>query len=173
MRLFAPTKEFKFEYSNDHPFLTTAVNQAENVIAASQKHNPHWNEKKDNPKVARQWELVVISAVKRQVANAIEKKKAYYENHLLGKITKCVLKLFAMWNNGNTAAIQTAKNFLLFWDTRAPLVLIDKGYTERMFFPFTSVSWVNKNLDTKNFFNYTPEHRIFYDNGKAFPPNKD
>lgn len=175
MSFFAttPTREFDFgnavKYSNDHPSLTTVVEQAKHVIATIQKHNPKWNDKGDNPVKARQWELLQISSIKRGVANAIEKKKAYYDNHWLGKITQFILKLFGMWHNGHTAAIQAAENFLLFWDTRAPLILTDKGYVTRMFFPLTDVSWVHEKLDTKDFFNYTPKRTITYDNGKTFP----
>lgn len=111
---------------------------------------------------ARQWQIDNISRVKRLLANAIDHKKDYYQNHWLGKITRFILTIFNMWNNGVTASISKTEDFLLSWDSRFPCIkdFCDGIYQEKCFFFLTYVRWVHENLDTSNFYNYTPMRTI-------------
>ncbi len=130
---------------------------------------------------ARQWQLDRLSDVKQRIAQAIVHKRDYYENTTLGKIVKFVLKCLCMWNNGNTAAITKAEDFLLYWDSRVPVYKQDGKYTSRYFWPLVPVSWVQEKLNTGNFYNYTPNRtieikgmlygqRIINGNFQALPP---
>lgn len=143
--------------------LTNLVDLAENVTEVIDKCNPmwgpeNWSKADDSTKFsARQWQIDHISEVKFQLSKAIEQKKNYYQNHFLGIITKFFLKCFGMWNNGFTASIIKAEDFMLFWDSKCPLIKQDGKYIRReFFFPITtSVSWINEHLLTDKFFNYT------------------
>ncbi len=75
----------------------------------------------------RQWKVNQLSDVKQRLAQAIVCKRSYYDNHPFGIITKYVLKFldqfgFKLWNNGDTAAIVAAEDFLLMWDSRLPVI---------------------------------------------------
>lgn len=110
---------------------------------------------------ARQWELDRLSDMKARLAQAIEYKKNYYQNHWFGKITQIFLEIFGLWNNGNTATIQRAEDNLLATDARNKLIKIDGKYELcHFFFPLISTDWVRKTLYTDNFYNYNPGRRI-------------
>jgi hypothetical protein len=129
--------------------------------------NPIWNTwdgsrgDKTRATEARQWELNQLSDMKARLAQAIEHKKNYYQNHWLGKITRCFLKIFRMWDKGNTATVKNAEENLLATDTRNKLIKIEKVYRVCFFFyPLISTDWVRSNLNTDNFYNYNPNRRI-------------
>jgi hypothetical protein len=109
---------------------------------------------------ARQWEIDRLSEVKQRLEQAIVHKREYYENHWFGKITKFFLKLFCMWNEGNTSAIVAAEDFLLRYDLRYPVVKINGRYTTPLFFTSRiELQWYRANLNIDNFFNYDPPSR--------------
>src|SRR5579862_5998621 len=106
--------------------LTYLAFLAEKVVGALDKINPICNTfstRPDDPgfRSARQWNIDRISEVKRTVAQALEYKKTYYDSHWLGIITKCVLKCLGKWDDGNTASIRKAEDFLIYWDSRYPV----------------------------------------------------
>ena len=146
--------------------LTSLVDLADKVLGVIDRCNPicdtHIGSQMDQTKAiaARQWQLNHISEVKQRIAKAITYKQSYYDNHLLGIITKYILKCFRLWNNGFTTSIKTAEDFLLFWDSRVPLCKTNGTYTTRFFFPFIPVSWIQEHLDTRDFYNYTPSRTI-------------
>ena len=117
-------------------------------------------------RIQDQWELNRLSEAKERLAKAIVMKKGYYENHFFGIITKYVLIIFCMWNNGNTSDIIWAEDVLLFWDTRRPVMKISNvdnsqygKYVERQDF--------NKShLDTSRYYNYNPSRLIELSNGQ-------
>ena len=109
---------------------------------------------------ANQWELNHLSEVKQRLANAIEMKRGYYENHLFGIISKYVLIVLGRWNNGDTPAIVTAEDFLLYWDSRRPVRKISHPnnpafgkYSLRPEFRIVT-------YDTTRYFNYNPQRII-------------
>ncbi|HEX2582969.1 MAG TPA: hypothetical protein VHL30_02515, partial [Chlamydiales bacterium] len=109
---------------------------------------------------ARQWEIDRLSEVKQRLALAIVHKREYYENHWFGIITKIFLKLFCLWNNGNTSSIVAAEDFLLRYDLRYPVVKIFGNYVEPSFFtPMVDLDWYRHNLNIETFFNYNPPSR--------------
>lgn len=101
---------------------------------------------------ADQWKIDQLSEIKRRLATAIQYKREYYEKTCWGKITKFFLKLFGLWNDGSTKSIQTAEDFLLLWDSNAPIYKLPNGkyIHEELIFPGP------QKLDLTNFFNYTP-----------------
>ncbi|MBS0650665.1 MAG: hypothetical protein JSR93_05845 [Verrucomicrobia bacterium] len=118
-----------------------------------------------------QWKLNRLSEVKERLAQAVECKRRYYDNHIFGIVTKYVLQFldcfgFKMWNNGDTAAIVTAENFLLFWDSRAPVYVninpdsLQYGeYSRRQDFPPRTDIGGNP-IDLSRFYNYNPRRMI-------------
>lgn len=106
----------------------------------------------------QQWKLNRLSEVKERLSQAVECKRRYYDNHIFGIVTKYVLQFldcfgFKMWNNGDTAAIVTAENFLLFWDSRAPVFVISHPvnphygeYSRRQDFPPRTESAVIRSI---------------------------
>ncbi len=109
----------------------------------------------------RQWQLNRLSLIKQIVARKIICKREYYENHWFGRITKFFLKCFKQWNDGDTAAIVKAEDFLIFHDIRLPLYKNSKGlYQARFFFPTIPLWWVRQNLVIDRFFNYNPRRAI-------------
>lgn len=129
-----------------------------------------------------QWGLDHLSDIKQRLSKAIEYKRDYYENTLMGMITKYILKCFGMWNGGDTAAIIEAEDFLIDHDSRLPLIKSYGGvYVRRTFFPlvpdqFTStIWWVRSNLNTGSFYNYNPRRDIPVDpnwESQALPMRK-
>lgn len=113
----------------------------------------------------KQWELNMLSKIKKGLARAVEMKRAYYENNFFGKITKFFLKLFGRWNGGNTAAIVKAEDVLLQWDSRKPVCKItgifcsSSRYTEANRLECFS-------SDTSQFFNYNPSRLIEISSGE-------
>lgn len=119
----------------------------------------------------QQWKLNHLSEVKQRLAQAVECKRRYYDNHIFGIVTKYVLQFldcfgFKMWNNGDTAAIVTAENLLLFWDSRAPLYVISNPnssqygqYSRRQDFPPRS-DHGGAPVDLSQFYNYNPRREI-------------
>lgn len=146
--------------------LGSLVELAEKVHYVLGHANPIWdtwgNQWGDQARgiEARQWELNQLSSVKQRLAQAIQYKKEYYENTWMGWITKLFLKLFGMWNRGNTAAIKRGEDFLLRFDSRRP-VLAKPGepYRACYFWPLIDHNWVNEHLNTANFYNYEPTTR--------------
>lgn len=129
--------------------------------------NPIWNtwdgSSGDKTKAieARQWELNQLSEMKTRLAQAIEHKKNYYQNHWFGKITQCFLKIFGMWDKGNTSTIKNAERKLFATDTRNKLIKIEKEYEICLFFyPLITTDWVRRHLNTDNFYNYNPNRKI-------------
>jgi len=117
-------------------------------------------------RVQDQWELNRLSEAKERLAKAIVMKKSYYENHFFGIITKYVLMLFCMWNNGNASDIIWAEDVLLFWDSRRPVMKITNidnskygKYVERQDFD-------KSHLDTSRYYNYNPSRLIELSNGQ-------
>ena len=132
---------------------------AEKAYAVIRKTNPILDEGSPQADVirGRQWELNQLSDIKQRLANAIVQKRAYYDNHVLGMITKFFLKCIGKWNDGNTSSIVAAEDFLLKWDTRLPVSKNASGFYEtRLFLPLTSAAWIRQNLNTDQFFNYNP-----------------
>lgn len=119
----------------------------------------------------QQWKLNRLSEVKERLSQAVECKRRYYDNHIFGIVTKYVLQFldcfgFKMWNNGDTAAIVTAENFLLFWDSRAPLFVISNpdnpnygNYSRRQDFP-PRRDIGDTPIDLSRFYNYNPRRTI-------------
>ncbi|MBS0652281.1 MAG: hypothetical protein JSR39_02000 [Verrucomicrobia bacterium] len=119
----------------------------------------------------QQWKLNHLSEVKQRLAQAVECKRRYYDNHIFGIVTKYVLQFlecfgFKTWNNGDTAAIMTAENFLLFWDSRAPLFVISHPdnprygeYSRRQDFP-PRRDIGDALIDLSRFYNYNPRREI-------------
>jgi hypothetical protein len=138
------------------------------VINVIQRTNPIWDTQSgpegaspETVNQARQWQIDRISEVKEHVAQALDQKKAYYDNHWMGIITKYVLDFFCMWNNGYTNSITTAEDFLFWWDSRLPIFKSSHGeYETRFFFPLTPVSYIQEKLNTSQFYNYTSEREI-------------
>jgi hypothetical protein len=160
-----------FEYTNDPNIqsyakcasLANLVSLAEKTRYIIEKTNPILQEGSPQSAIipGRQWELDRLSEIKQRVGKAIECKRAYYENHLFGIITKYVLKCFGMWNNGDTADIVKAEDFLIEYDSRLPMFKDSQGnYQKRFFFVFTPVDWVRENLNTSRFYNYNPRRPI-------------
>ncbi len=118
-----------------------------------------------------QWKLDRLSEVKERLSQAVECKRSYYDNHPFGIVTKYVLKLldlfgFKMWNNGDTAAIVAAEDFLLMWDSRMPVVKISNPenrnyglYSRREDFPPRN-DHNRRAIDLTHFYNYTPRREI-------------
>ncbi len=139
--------------------LTNLVGLASDVIEVINRCNPILDSQASNETVikARQWQLNRISEVKQRIALAIENKQAYYDNDLVGIITKYILKLFCLWNDGYTTAIVKAEDFLYYWDSRNPVFNQGDGiYKSRFFFFLIPASWIQANLDTSKFYNYNP-----------------
>src|SRR5262249_16923280 len=86
-------------------------------------------------KTSVQWELDQLSNVKQRLAKAIECKRNYYENSILGLITKIVLKLLCKWNEGDTTAIKKAEDVLLEWDSNNPISKSEKVGNEDFYIP--------------------------------------
>ncbi|MBX3718191.1 MAG: hypothetical protein KF898_00920 [Parachlamydiales bacterium] len=119
----------------------------------------------------QQWKLNRLSEVKERLSQAVECKRRYYDNHIFGIVTKYVLQFldcfgFKMWNNGDTAAIVTAENFLLFWDSRAPVYIITNPessqygeYQRRQDFP-PRRDIGDTPIDLSRFYNYNPRRTI-------------
>jgi len=98
-----------------------------------------------------EWELQHLSKVKERLAKAIELKRNYYQHTIIGVIKQLFLRLFGLWNNGDTPSVMEAEDFLIFWDSKAPLFKGKDGkYFPRQDFPHP------KDVDTSHFFNYTP-----------------
>lgn len=109
---------------------------------------------------AYQWHLDRLSHVKERLAQAIVHKKEYYENTWMGRITRFFLKLFCLWNNGNTAPIRRAEDFLLRYDSRYPVMKFEGEHKSVFFWPLKSHEWVQQNLNVQNFYNYDVPHAI-------------
>jgi len=109
-----------------------------------------------------QWELNRLSEIKERLSKAVALKKSYYTNNIFGIITQYVLKLFCMWNNGNTADVIKAEDFLLFWDSRRP---VSKGSYSRKYHKRQDFSPSRINLDTSRYYNYNPSRLIELENG--------
>lgn len=145
--------------------LTELVRLAGTTIDVIQKANPKWDGQSSTiSRDALQYQLRQVGEVKRRVFNAMEQKKLYYENTWMGWVTKLFLRLFGLWNGGNTKAIQAAEDFLLRWDSRFPLAKIKGEYISCFFFPlFPLISArLHAICDTSKFFNYTPARKILY-----------
>lgn len=164
--------------------LTDLVDLARNVVLVLEKSNPFQalngvNQLDDTPvtRNAMQWQIDYVSAVKHRVGEALDQKKDYYENHFLGIITKYFLKIIGMWNDGYTHAVVTAEDFLLEWDSNAPVKRAhDGGYVASCPFPafgplrFTNdpseeigpLARVNANFSLDNFYNYNTSRTISY-----------
>ncbi|MBS0604881.1 MAG: hypothetical protein JSS60_07580 [Verrucomicrobia bacterium] len=143
--------------------LEKLVDLAEKAYDVVAKSNPILQEGSPQSSVipGRQWELNRLSDIKQRLAQAVEHKRGYYDNSIMGIITKYFLKCFGMWNDGETAAIVKAEDFLIRYDTRLPLFKDARGnYVSRCFFPLTSASWVRNTLDTTRFYNYNPRRAI-------------
>ena len=117
-----------------------------------------WGNREDAVR-ARQWHADQLSRVKERLALAIQCKKEYYESTFFGKITKLVLRILCLWNRGNTSCIRRAEDFQLYFDSRFPVYNQSNLYNRRYFWAFVPVSWLNENLDMRNFYNYTPPSR--------------
>lgn len=103
-----------------------------------------------------QWQLDQLSEVKKRLAQAIQLKRNYYEEHWFGIITKFFLKLIGQWNGGDTAAIVKAEDFLLFWDSRKPVMKIS-NYNNVAFGKYSvRGDFQTAHLNTSQFFNYNP-----------------
>lgn len=124
------------------------------------KHiNPHLDQLESM--TASQWELDRLSEMKVRLAQAIEQKKSYYQNHWFGKITQCFLKIFGLWDNSNTPAIKNAEKRLFATDTRNKLIKDGKEYQICIFFyPAVFTEDVRNKLNTTHFYNYNPNRRI-------------
>ncbi|MBI2811765.1 MAG: hypothetical protein HYX67_13190 [Candidatus Melainabacteria bacterium] len=136
---------------------------AESAYGVVIKTNPILQEGSPQASVipGRQWELNQLHLIKVRLSQAIECKRAYYDNHIFGIVTKYVLKFFGKWNDGNTSAIVIAEDFLIRHDTRFPLMKDSAGnYKTKMFFTLTPASWVRDNLDLSRFYNYNPRRPI-------------
>ena len=136
---------------------------AEKAYRASEKANPILQE--GSPQAAvipgRQWELDRLSDIKQRLSQAIDLKRSYYDNSFPGMITKYVLQFLGMWDNGETAGIVKAEDFLIRYDSRMPLLKLSNGnYVSRCFFPLTNALWVRNNLNIGNFYNYNPQRAI-------------
>ncbi|HEX2582968.1 MAG TPA: hypothetical protein VHL30_02510 [Chlamydiales bacterium] len=114
--------------------LTELVACAEKVQSILLHYNPifdtwgqTWNNQADL-KPARQWEIDQLAEVKKRLIKAVVYKREYYENHWFGVITKIFLKLFCLWNNGDTAAIVAAEDFLVRWNFPEPQIKHDGEY---------------------------------------------
>lgn len=144
--------------------LVDAADLASYVLSHGNPIYDTWNvpeEGKEKFILARQWQLDNLSIIKEKLAKAIHYKRNYYENDFFGKIKKFFLKLFGRWNDGNTSAIRTAEDWLLSYDLRLPLMKAKNGeYKERYFWPLISATWIQENLNTQNFYNYTPKRII-------------
>jgi hypothetical protein len=150
-------------YAKGRASLGNLVHLAEKAYAIIKKTNPILqNGSSQSDSISgRQWEINRLSEIKQRLANAIECKRLYYDNHFFGMITKCVLRFFGMWNNGDTAAIVKAEDFLIMYDSRLPLFKDHRGnYQTRLFAFLTPASWVRENLDTSQFYNYNPRREI-------------
>ena len=116
--------------------------------------------------VQDQWELNRLSEVKERLTQAIDMKRSYYDNHLFGIITKYVLMLFGQWNNGDTAAIVSAEDFLLTWDSRKPVMKISHPENPSFGKYFQRRDFVTSHRDTSHYFNYNPRRLIEMENGE-------
>ena len=118
-----------------------------------------------------QWKLNRLSEVKERLAQAVECKRRYYDETLIGIVTKYVLKFldlfgFKKWNNGDTATIVAAEDFLLFWDSRAAVLKISHPdnpsygkYHRRQDFPPRDLP-PPFSADLSRFYNYNPRRQI-------------
>lgn len=158
-----------FEITSDLPRnignLNKIVDLAEKVEHVLRHANPicdtwsnQWGDQ-SRLREARQWHLDRLSVVKQRLAQAIVCKRDYYENTWMGSIAKWILKLFCLWNNGNTAPIRRAEDFLLRYDTRFPISKLSEKYQGVFFWPLLSHGWIRENLDLQNFYNYDPPSR--------------
>jgi hypothetical protein len=79
----------------------------------------------------------------------------------MGMVTRFFMKCFGMWNNGDTATIVKAEDFLIMYDSRLPLFKESSGnYAPRCFFVLVHAAWVRDHLDTSRFYNYNPRRAI-------------
>jgi hypothetical protein len=72
-------------------------------------------------KLARQWDCDKISEIKKRLGAAVQLQREYYDTTWMGSVSKFFLKLTGQWNNGDTAAIQSALHKLYRWDFEQPL----------------------------------------------------
>jgi hypothetical protein len=168
-----PSQLSKF---SSHSSLSDLVELAYKVVFLLDKINPICNSmvgSLDDPVYVRskQWQLDRISEIKKGVAEAMEHKKTYYDSHWLGIITKCVLKCLGKWDNGNTASIRKAEDFLLRWDSRCPVSKIPQlpDYSEHEIFVWLlPTDSMRRVVNTSTFYNYTPSRIIPLKNGRTF-----
>lgn len=108
------------------------------------------------------WEMTHLSFLKFRLSLAIKAKSNYYDKHWFGKITQFFLKLFCMWNEGSTKAIENAEDFLLSYNFSVPVVKVTNPndekfgkYILREDFPYKEVHV--KNIDYTALYNYRPK----------------
>ncbi|MGE0670829.1 MAG: hypothetical protein AB7H48_01915 [Parachlamydiales bacterium] len=155
--------------------LTNLTSLADRILSAIERANPFWpqgEDRVDQPTAirARQWQMDRLSDVKERLGQAVDQKRSYYENHWFGIVTQYFLKCFCMWNDSNTAAITTAEDFLLRYDSRYPVrrhsdvmqcVPYTGSYDQQYYFFFlTPFTWLQDNLDLTRFYNYNPPARV-------------
>jgi hypothetical protein len=116
--------------------------------------------------VGNQWGLNRLSEVKQKLAKAIEIKRSYYDNNLFGVVTKYVLMLFGKWNNGDTADIVAAEDFLLLWDSRNPVYKISHPDNRNYGKYCNRLDFRTSDLDTSQYYNYNPKRLIEMENGQ-------
>jgi hypothetical protein len=135
--------------------LKELVNLAETAVQVVQKNSP------THPEFWR----VEIFQIKKNLAKAIQMKQDYYENHSIGRIVKRVLEFFGCWNNGNTAAIVAAEDFLLFWDSRCPV----RKISDRSLATFGKYEKLDnistEGLSKEQIYNYNPTRLIELSDG--------
>lgn len=166
--------------------LTNLTSLADRILSAIERANPFWPQgadRVDQPTAiqARQWQMDRLSEVKERLGSAVEQKRNYYENHWFGIVTQYFLKCFCMWNNGNTAAITTAEDFLLRYDSRYPVRQNNDGsyHQQYYFFFLTPFTWLQDNLDLSRFYNYDlttrtitviPDRSLLLPESQTLPP---
>jgi hypothetical protein len=147
--------------------LDKIVDLAEKVEYVLGHANPIWDTwdnqwgDREQAVAARQWHLNQLSHVKQRLTQAIICKRYYYDNTLLGKITKFFLKIFCLWNYGTSPAIAKAERFLIRYDSRYETCHLEGRFRKALFFwPFVGADWIRQNLDVRNFYNYDAPHAV-------------
>lgn len=152
--------------------LSGLVDLAEKVAQAIHDSNPFWDRKAPDDqnvdkKRAYQWHFDQLAEVKSHLYSALLIKKVYYLRDLIGQITRFVLKLFCMWNNGTTAAVRKAEDFLLLHDTGYPV----KPIGEDLYVHAPSVDWVcasTANIEFRRANDYSCPREINVKNGTNY-----
>ena len=166
---FSYTTDKKIKEYASGKSLTDLIDLADTTMLVVKRGNPIWNvwdgirspEQAETATRAWQWQIDQSSAIKKRVFAALRYKQSYYENTIIGKVKKFIMRCFCMWKNGITKSIHSAEKFLFRNDSKLPLYHHEGTYKKAPFRVFPGPdSWYGQNLNMEYFFNYRPNRVI-------------